>query len=410
LTAVLLCCGLSAVAWFVTKHTPAKIAVAIDHQRMKNDTFANEVKRRIIKVASVSANHTRNVIFDNDAAIDDALALLLIGNDPSVSLKAITVAGTGEAHGKAGAENMSAIIAMLGKPDVPVAYGHARPLSSAGKPFPAFLRDTMDNMLAGKGINKSRKTHITDNAVALIHQVVESSNEKVTILATGPLTNIAEFFMQYPQLKSKIERIVIMGGAVNVPGNVEGLAPEANNKVSEWNFYADPLAVQKVFNSHVPITLVALDATNQVPMNKKFYQSLASAEQPELKLSYELLNMFVERIGPDRFYNDVYFWDGLAAMVMLDSTLAESVKMPLLIDATNGQVKVAKKGAPHAADVDVITRINNPEAALLNYVAMVKSNHIYAQRQFHHINRVTANLGRSSNQYAGVKFARVSGE
>jgi inosine-uridine nucleoside N-ribohydrolase len=145
-------------------------------------------------------------------------------------------------------------------------------------------------------------------------------------------------------------------------------------------------------------------------MNKKFYQSLASAEQPELKLSYELLNMFVERIGPDRFYNDVYFWDGLAAMVMLDSTLAESVKMPLLIDATNGQVKVAKKGAPHAADVDVITRINNPEAALLNYVAMVKSNHIYAQRQFHHINRVTANLGRSSNQYAGVKFARVSGE
>lgn len=408
LTAILVSCAVGAAGWYANHKMVANLVSVVENRQIHNDEFADKLNRNITLLAGKSVNHARTVIFDNDAATDDALALILIGNDPGVNLQAITVAGTGEAHGRQGAYNMAAIANLLGKPDVPVAYGHARPLSSAGKPFPPFLRDAMDKMLVGKNVKPHPNPRITDNAVNLIRQVVANSKDKVTILATGPLTNIAEFLMQYPQLKNKIDRIIVMGGAMHVPGNIEELTPEANNKVSEWNFYADPLAAKKVFASHIPITLVSLDACNQVPMTRKFYKALAAEEQPELKLTHGLMKMMVDKFGIEKFTNIVYFWDGLAAMVMLDPSMAESVKLPLVVDATNGQVRMARNGDRHISDIDLVTKIDKPEAALSNYIAMVKSNHIYAARQFHfHTNRVTANLGRANADpvKAGIQYA-----
>lgn len=406
LVAILVSCVVGAAGWYANHKMVTRIVSAVENSQHRQDTFADTLNRKITRLASQSVNHSRTVIFDNDAASDDALALILIGNDPSVNLQAITVAGTGEAHGRAGAYNMAAIANLLGKSDIPVAYGHARPLSSAGKAFPNFLRDAMDHMLVGKNIKPHPNPRITDNAVRLIRQVVTSSKDNVTILATGPLTNIAEFVTQYPQLKNKIERIIVMGGAVHAPGNIEALTPEANNKVSEWNFYADPLAAKKVFASHIPITLISLDASNQVPMTRKFYDALAAEEQPELKLAYGLMKMMVDQFGLEFFTKEVYFWDGLAAMVMLDPAMAETVSKPLVVDATNGQVRMARQGDRHVGAIDVVTKINKPESALFNFIAMVKSNHIYAARQLHfHTNRVTANLGRPTGDDHAIKYA-----
>lgn len=408
LAAILVCCVVGSAGWYAKYKMVSNLVSVLESRQSHGDQFADALNRQITRLASQSPNHSRTVIFDNDAATDDALALILIGNDPSVNLQAITVTGTGEAHGREGAYNMAAIASLLGKLDIPVAYGHARPLSSAGKPFPAFLRVAMDNMLVGKNVKPHPDPRITDNAVKLIKQVVTNSKDKVTILATGPLTNIAEFVTQYPKLKDKIEKIVVMGGAVHVPGNIEELTPEANNKVSEWNFYADPQAAQKVFAAHIPITLVSLDACNQVPMTRKFYEALAGEDQPELKLTHGLMKMMVDKFGIEKFTNIVYFWDGLAAMVMLDPSLAETTKMQLVVDTTNGQVRVARDGDRHIASVDVVTKVINPDAALSNYIAMVKSNHIYASRQMHfQTNRVTANLGRTNPgpMTAGIQHA-----
>lgn len=322
--------------------------------------------------------HPRKVIFDNDAALDDTLALLLIGNHPAIDIQAITVSGTGEAHGSMGARNMASVAALMGKTHMPVAYGRATPLSNAGQLFPDFKRQHADKLLTGTKITLVDSNHVTDNAVALIHKIVSSSDDKITILATGPLTNIAEFLQQYPQLKKRIERIVIMGGAVNVPGNIDALLPGNANKVSEWNFYIDPKAAQVVLQSGVPITLVALDACNQVPLTNTFYDAVGAAKFPELQLAHHLLNIYVTELGAKAFKGEIFAWDELAAMVLVNPSIAQTENLLLTVDAGNGNVKQSAQGAK----IDVVTKIMHPNAVLRDYISMVKSNHSFVERKY----------------------------
>lgn len=348
------------------------------------NSFAETLNHQVASVTRLASKHAKPVIFDNDAAIDDALALILIGNDPAVALQAITVSGTGEAHARQGAVNMAAVAAVMGKSQVPVAFGRAEPLTKAGKPFPSSLRKLTDNMLAGTSALSVASVTVTSNAVELMQQVIKTSKEKVTILATGPLTNIAEFIVQYPQLTAKIEKIVVMGGALNVPGNIEPVMPGANNQVSEWNFYADPAAAHKVFAAGIPITLVSLDATYQVHVTPQFYKSMRKQVQPEIRLGYALLKHAADHLGEDVFYQKYSMWDALAAMVLIDPTIAKTKVMSLKVSADNGQVVLAAKGERCPA-ITMVTEIMHPDHVLTKYIALVKSNHIFAQRKFYPI-------------------------
>lgn len=376
-------CGALISVWYVVSPTEQAVRkkTHVARKAIRQDSFADYLNHKIASIARVDNSTPRKVIYDNDAAKDDALALVLIGNDPGIDLQAITVNGTGEAHGKVGARNMASIAMMMGKTQVPVAYGRSEPLSSAGQPFPDRQRLSTDNMLQGAGLPLADESTIKNNAVELIKNVVSASNDKVTILATGPLTNIAEFIQKYPQLKNRIEKIVVMGGAVNVPGNIQGLVPSSSNNVSEWNFYADPKAVQVVMQSGIPMTLVALDASNQVPLTQDFFEATGVEDQSDLKLVHHLLNIYVADAGDKAFHGLIYAWDELAAMVMLDPSIAQTESMPLKVDVTNGNVKVAKNGES-SGKVDVVTKIIHPDTFLRNYTAMVKSNHLFVQRKY----------------------------
>ncbi len=322
-------CGSIAGAWhLLSTQTVATttVAAAIQSPATAADTFAADLNQQVTSITRLANRETRTVIFDSDASTDDALALMLIANDPKVNLQAITVTGTGEAHAEPGAKNMAAVARLIGKGNVPVAYGRGEPLTKAGKPFPDFLRQSMDNLLEHTSIKPDASITVGNNAVQLMKQTIEASDGKVAILATGPLTNVAELITQYPKLKTRIEKVVVMGGAVKVPGNIDDLDAKANNKVSEWNFYADPAAAQRVVASGVPVLLIGLDATNQVPITKSFYEGLSLEDQPDLKLSYQMLKVIADRIGEKQFTEVMYLWDGLAAMVMLDPAMAETEK------------------------------------------------------------------------------------
>lgn len=376
-------CGALISVWYVVSPTEQAVRkkTHVARKTIRQDSFADYLNHKIASITRVDNNTPRKVIYDNDAAKDDALALILIGNDPGVDLQAITVNGTGEAHGKVGARNMASIAIMMGKTQIPVAYGRAEPLSSAGQPFPDRQRNSTDQMLQNTDIPLADESAITNNAVEVMKNVVTASTDKVTILATGPLTNIAEFTLKYPQLKNRIEKIVVMGGAVNVPGNIKGLVPSSSNNVSEWNFYADPKAVQVVMRSGIPMTLIALDASNQVPLTQEFFEATGVEDQPDLKLVHHLLNIYVTDAGDKAFHGLIYAWDELAAMVMLDPSIAQTEKLPLKVDVTNGNVKVAKNGE-QSAKVDVVVKIIHPDAFLRDYTAMVKSNHLFVQRKY----------------------------
>ena len=137
----------------------------------------------------------------------------------------------------------------------------------------------------------------------------------VRILALGPLTNLAEALRREPTAANAIEEIVIMGGAIHVPGNLaDGALFHTSNKTAEWNIFVDPLAARIVFRSGVPIRLIALDATNTVPIHADFLREFEShARTPLGRFVAQVLQSDHESIEHGIFYA----WDPLAAVALL---------------------------------------------------------------------------------------------
>jgi len=283
---------------------------------------------------------TMKIIYDNDAASDDAAALLYLLSQPNVEIKAITIAGTGEAHGLAGAKNFADLCFMMNRPAIPIAYGRSTPLSDHGKPFPEHVRKAIDGLLVDKNIPKHPHPAIKDSAVNLLQSTLRESQEKITILATGPLTNIAELLQSFPDVKDKIEKIVFMGGALKVKGNIKAIDPGSSNDVAEWNVYADPMAASIVLHSGVPVTMVSLDATNQLPLTREFYNTLKRQNSPAIKFIYQTCKDIADKFSLEFFLKHFYLWDPLAAMIAISPDMAMQKQVRVEIYLASAQTKL----------------------------------------------------------------------
>jgi purine nucleosidase len=159
--------------------------------------------------------------------------------------------------------------------------------------------------------------------------------EKVEIVTLGPLTNIADTLRMSRTFASRVRGITLMGGALNVAGNVPGSR-------AEWNFYADPRATDIVLRSGIPWTLVPLDATNTVPQSDPFFERLgANATTASARFVHEVMS----REGP---LDELYFWDPLAAAVLVNPSVATLGRRTVRIvtsGADAGRTVVAAKGA-----------------------------------------------------------------
>jgi pyrimidine-specific ribonucleoside hydrolase len=202
-----------------------------------------------------SISQYRVVVIDTDMAPDDWGAILYLLKRPDVKVKAITVAGTGEAHCAPGVRNVLGLLTLAGYNNkIPVACGRETPLKG-NHAFPNDWRQGADNLL-GLTLPKGQNTVSNLDAVELLTSTIQSSSQKVTLLALGPLTNIADAVQSSPSLVDNVEMIYIMGGAINVPGNIAVTGVGIDNQVAEWNIYVDPFAANVVFRSRAPITLV----------------------------------------------------------------------------------------------------------------------------------------------------------
>ena len=150
--------------------------------------------------------------------------------------------------------------------------------------------------------------------------------------------------------------VYIMGGAVDVPGNVGFSHAGIDNSVAEWNIYVDPHAASIVLQSGVPVTLVPLDATNHVPITTKFIEHLKdNRKTPEAMFVFEVLSKtqyydFVQSGG-------YYFWDPLAAAILTDNSLAayETRNLTVIEEEGNqsGRTQVSESGTPVRVAVNV---------------------------------------------------------
>jgi inosine-uridine nucleoside N-ribohydrolase len=290
------------------------------------------------------AGDARPVIIDTDMAADDWMAILYLLQQSGVDVKAITVVGTGEAHCASGVRNALDLAALAGRPEIPVTCGRETPLAG-GHAFPTAWRQQVDNVL-GLSLPRNPNAPYDGSAVELLTRVVEQSPQKVHLVTLGPLTNVAEATESRSELVDNLEGITIMGGAVNVPGNVRS-SSNTGNDAAEWNVYADPRAMAIVLGSGAPITLVPLDATQYVPVTPEFYRQLKSNRgTPEAEFAYRVLTQKESDVRSGTYC----FWDPFAAALLMDGRLATYKEMRLTVieedGPQSGRTMVSSPGHP----------------------------------------------------------------
>lgn len=270
------------------------------------------------------------VVIDTDMAADDWLAILYLLMRSDVDVQAITVTGAGEAHCSPGTRNALNLAALVGRPHIPVSCGRESPMKGEHT-FPDQWRSRVDDLL-GLSLPVNPGLASEDSAVELLTRVIQTSPRKVHLLVLGPLTNIGEAIELDPTWVDNLEMITIMGGAIRVPGNV-GPSSQIENDVAEWNIYIDPHAAGLVFNSGAPITLIPLDATDDVPLSMEFYRRLEKDRTSAVaEFVFRVLAAQEENIRSGMYY----FWDPLAAAVMQDEELVAFQELHLVVNAEEG--------------------------------------------------------------------------
>jgi len=254
-----------------------------------------------------------SLIIDTDAAVDDLMAIAFLLARKDVRIEAITVTN-GLAHVRPGGMNVRKLLELGGKKDVPVYLGRETPLRGQAE-FPKEWRLGADE-LSGVQLPMTSGKPEAESAGQYLVKRLQDPRHPARILALGPLTNLGEVLQRAPQAAQAIDEMVIMGGAVGVPGNLSDI--QTDNKTAEWNFFIDPLAASLAFASGIKITLVPLDATNKVPIDLTFLREFqAKARTPLGRVVGQLL----ESSRPLIEENSYFAWDPLAAVVLVDPSV-----------------------------------------------------------------------------------------
>jgi inosine-uridine nucleoside N-ribohydrolase len=288
---------------------------------------------------------TTPILIDTDAGSDDFMAVALLLSDPTVPIDAITVVN-GLAHVDAGARNMGRLLDLAGRGRVPVFAGKASPLRGTAE-FPAEWRKISDD-LPGVPLPPVSRSPEKKRAADYLVERLRNARSPVRILALGPLTNLAEALTRDHSIAANIREIVIMGGALKVPGNLQdGGVFRTDNTTAEWNIFVDPMAAGIVFRSGVPIRLIALDATNKVPIGSEFlHEFQAKAHSPLGHVVASVLKADQELVDAGIFYA----WDPLAAAALLKPLLVKTAPVHIAVrqDPPEQGRTVATPGKPNA--------------------------------------------------------------
>ena len=222
------------------------------------------------------------LVLDCDPGHDDMVAILLAAGSPAIDLRAITtVAGNGTLEQTT--RNALLTCTLAGIRDVPVAAGCAEPLVGVPRTAPQVHgASAMD----GAELGEPSVAAVDAHAVELLAAVLEAATEPVTVVAVGPLTNLAMLLRRHPGAATAIGEVVVMGGSTGA-GNVAPLA--------EFNILADPEAAHVVFTSGLELTMCGLDVTHQALATPEVLVGLTALATPLATTVVDLLGFFADR-------------------------------------------------------------------------------------------------------------------
>ena len=263
------------------------------------------------------------IIIDCDPGHDDAAALLLALASDEVELVGVTTVAGNQTLQKTTA-NAIRVLDCAGRADVPVAAGADRPFM---RELACRRRHPRRDRPGGRRAAAASRVPLDAHAVDWIAATLDAAPAPVTLVPTGPLTNIGLLLARYPGIESRIERIVLMGGSIG-EGNVTPAA--------EFNIWADPEAAHRVFSTDVDLTMVGLDVTHKALLTPDHLEVLEVAGEPG-KLVADLYRFFLS------IHGDRYGWvgapvhDAVAVAHVIDGSLLDTTRCGVTID-TGGEL------------------------------------------------------------------------
>jgi pyrimidine-specific ribonucleoside hydrolase len=275
------------------------------------------------------------VILDCDPGHDDALAIALALARPELDVLAITTVAGNAPLAKTTANTLR-VLALLRREDVPVAAGADRPLLR--EPWvPVVVHG--DSGLDGADLPTPGTTVALASAVELTIDLLRRAPEPVTLVPTGPLTNIALLLRAAPAIRDRIGGISLMGGSLGA-GNTTAAA--------EFNIWADPEAAAIVFESGIPILMAGLDVTHQALVLPADLERMDALGNRTGRVFADLMRFF------GRFHRDRYGWDGppvhdaVAVARLLEPGLVTSERLRIDVetagDHTRGRTVADRQG------------------------------------------------------------------
>ncbi|MFL9627922.1 pyrimidine-specific ribonucleoside hydrolase RihA [Aeromonas jandaei] len=274
------------------------------------------------------------VILDCDPGHDDAIALILALASPELKVLAVTTSAGNQTPDKT-LNNALRILTLLGRNDIPVAAGAPKPLARE-----LIIADNVhgESGLDGPKLPDPAFAPQAMTGIELMARCLRESAEPVTLVPTGPLTNIALLLAAHPELKSKIARIVLMGGAAGA-GN---WTPAA-----EFNIYVDPEAADMVFKSGIPITMCGLDVTHEAQVMDEDIERVRAITNPVAQCVAGLLDFFM-------IYHRDPKW-GFAGAPLHDPCTIAWLLNPALFHGVECRVDIETRGE-HTVGMTVVDR------------------------------------------------------
>ena len=259
-----------------------------------------------------------DVIIDCDPGHDDSIALLLALQSEMLNVHGVTTVAGNQTLAKT-TENARRTLALADREDVPVASGMSEPM----------VRDLTiadhvhgESGLDGPTLPNPEQPPIDEDAVDFIAQEARRSNG-LTLIPTGPLTNVGMLLKRYPGIESDIDRIVLMGGGI-YEGNITPAA--------EFNIYVDPEAAALVFDSDIPVTMVGLEVTRAARVSIDEFNRFRNLGSDVGVIVAELLEFFLEYHREQFDWNGVPIHDACAVAEVIDEEIIETKPMHVTVE------------------------------------------------------------------------------
>ena len=294
----------------------------------------------------------KDIIIDTDPGHDDALAIMLAVKSNKFNIHMIsTVAGNSTLENTT--RNARYLLNLLKRNDIPVYSGASKPLK----------RELVQAFVHGKsglqGIDPKIEANLNGKAIDKIIATIKENPGKITLVTLGPLTNIAIAIQKDPETMLKLKDIVIMGGAINVPGNQNG--------VSEFNMFVDPEAADIVFSFNIKKTLIPLDACNDIIMQIEDFNKLKGSDLHKPIIS--MIKHYIKNTEKDLGINGAFMYDPLTIYSLLNLKICKTniyeIKVKKDSEKTRGKfITKLKENIQNPRDTLVIEKI--PKNAFIN--------------------------------------------